>query len=403
MLLSVLVFANTDNAINKLPEKIEKTIDSLIYNGLRNQVFPGCQVVVLKEGEMIFNKCYGYQTYYKRLPVTDSTMYDMASVTKAAATTLAVMKLYDEGKIKRYDTIGKFVPYLRGTDKGRLLLIELLTHTSGMPAFIPFYKKIANDERYISTSYSEQFSVQIADNCFLRTDFQDSIRYKIATCKLNKKSYVYSDLNFFFLKEMVEYITGMPLDQYLNQEFYQPMRLRHTCFNPLKCGFCKADVAPTELDTLFRHQLVEGYVHDQTAALFDGDAGNAGLFSTASEIAIIFQMLMDGGIYENHRYLSEQTVSLFTQTYPFHDCRRRALGFDTPCYEKPNGVLPAMASNKTFGHQGFTGNVVWCDPDAKLVYVFVSNRVYPYSEPNKLVKSKIRLTVHDAIYQALNN
>lgn len=403
MLLSVLVFANTDNGINKLPERAEKTIDSLINNGLKNQVFPGCQVVVLKEGEVIFDKCYGYQTYYQRIPITDSTMYDMASVTKSAATTLAVMKLYDEGKIKLDNTIGQFLPYLRGTDKSQIPLIELLTHTSGMPAFIPFYKKIANDDRYISTTYSEQFSVQIADSCYLRTDFQDSVRYKIATCKLGQKKYVYSDLNFFLLKEMVEYITGIPLDQYLNQKFYQPMKLRHTCFNPLKCGFGKADVAPTELDTFFRHQLVEGYVHDQTAALFDGNAGNAGLFSTAYEIALIFQMLMDGGVYEGQRYLSEQTVNFFTQTYPIHDCSRRALGFDTPCYAQYNGVLPKVASNKTFGHQGFTGNVVWCDPDEHLIYVFVSNRVYPYTEPNKLVKSQIRLTVHDAVYQALKN
>ncbi len=401
-LLSVAALANTDNNVYKLPKKAVNTIDSLINRGIRTEVFPGCQVVVIHQGEVVFDKCYGYQTYEKQIPVTDSTLYDMASVTKAAATTLAVMKLYDEGKIKLYDTIGTYLPYLRGTDKSNIPLIELLTHTSGMPAFIPFYKKIANNIAYIQDQPSPDFSVQIADHCYLRNDYQDSVRYKIAHCKLGTKKYVYSDLNFFFLKEMVEHITGMPMNQYLQENFYEPMGLTHTCFNPLHNGFSKEDIAPTERDTLFRHQVVEGYVHDQTAALFDGNAGNAGLFSTAGEIAAIFQMLMDGGVYQGQRYLSEKTVKLFTTTYPIHGCKRRSLGFDTPCFEKPNGVLPYMASNKTYGHQGFTGNVVWCDPDHELVYVFVSNRVYPYSEPNKLVKSKIRLTVHEAVYRGLN-
>ena len=402
LLLSVLVTANTDNNIYKLPQKASKTIDSLVNRGIRTEVFPGCQIVVLHHGEVVFDKCYGYQTYRKQLPVTDSTLYDMASVTKAAATTLAVMKLYDEGKITLYDTIGAYLPYLRGTDKSKLFIIELLTHTSGMPAFIPFYKKICNNCRYIVPCPSDQFSVQIADSCYLRTDYQDSVRYKIAHCKLGAKKYVYSDLNFFFLKEMVEQISGMPMDEYLQDNFYQPMGLRFTCFNPLQHGFSKSDIAPTELDTLFRHQVVEGYVHDQTAALFDGNAGNAGLFSTAREIAAIFQMLMDGGIYQGQRFLSEKTVRFFTKTFPIHGCNRRALGFDTPCFERNNGVLPSMASNKTYGHQGFTGNVVWCDPDRELVYVFISNRVHPYSEPNKLVKSKIRLTVHEAVYRGLS-
>lgn len=394
--------ANTDNNVYKLPQKTVRTIDSLMNQGLRTEVFPGGQVVVLHHGEIVFDKCYGYQTYQPLLPVTDSTLYDMASVTKAAATTLAVMKLYDEGKIKLYDTIGAYLPYLRGTDKSRIFLVELLTHTSGMPAFIPFYKKIANNEAYIQDQIARNFYIQIADHCYLRNDYQDSVRYQIAHCKSGAKKYVYSDLNFFFLKEMVEQITGIPMDQYLQENFYQPMGLRHTCFNPLRNGFSKNDVAPTERDTLFRHQVVEGYVHDQTAALFDGNAGNAGLFSTAREIAAIFQMLIDGGIYQGQRFLSEKTVKFFTKTFSIHGCNRRALGFDTPCFEKPNGVLPSMASNKTYGHQGFTGNVVWCDPDRELVYVFVSNRVHPYSEPNKLVKSKIRLTVHEAVYRGLS-
>lgn len=397
----MLASANTDIAIKFLPEKYAHLIDSVVNQGISNDVFPGCQVYVLWQGEVIFNHSYGYQTYDSIIPIADSTLYDMASVTKAAATTLAVMKLYDEGRFLLSDSIGKYLHYLKGTDKEYITIDELLTHTSGMPAFIPFYRRLANQDKYISNAYSFDYGAKIADNCYLRIDMQDSIRMQIAHCKLKEKKYIYSDLNFFFLKEMVETIARTPIDQYLQENFYAPMGLTHTVFNPLDNGFDKTDIAPTEWDTLFRHQLVQGYVHDQTAALFDGNAGNAGLFSTAHDIAVIFQMLLDGGTYQGQRLLSEETVRLFTTTYPMHDCFRRSLGFDTPCFAEPNGVLPAMASNKTFGHQGFTGNVVWCDPDKQLIYVFVSNRVYPSPEPNKLVKSQIRLILHNIIYQWL--
>lgn len=400
-MISVLAFANTDIAIKHLPEKYAHRMDSIVGKGIAEEVFPGCQVYVLWRGEVVFDRCYGFQTYQDEIAITDSTLFDMASVTKSAATTLAVMKLYDEGRFALSDAIGKYLPYLKGTDKQQITIAELLTHTSGMPAFIPFYKKLANRNEYISNLYSDNYGVKIADACYLRTDMQDSIRQQIAHCKLGSKKYVYSDLNFFFLKEMVETMTRLPIDQYLTENFYGPMGLNHSVFNPLDNGYDKNDIAPTELDTFFRHQLVQGYVHDQTAALFDGNAGNAGLFSTAHDIAVIFQMLLDGGICQGRRLLSEKTVKLFTATYPLHECSRRALGFDTPCYLKSNGVLPTAASNKTYGHQGFTGNVVWCDPDNQLVYVFVSNRVYPSTEPNKLVKSKIRLTLHDVVYQWL--
>ena len=388
-----------------LPEKTNRQIDSIVQKGIDEHVFPGCQIIAVKDNKTVFSKSFGYQTYDHKKPIDADVIYDIASVTKSAATTLAVMKLYDEGKIKLDDKIGKYLPYLKGSNKVNLTLAELLTHTSGLPAFIPFYKSIASDGKWdnnvLSKVKTPVFNIEIAANVYLNENYPDEIRKKIAECKLGSKEYEYSDLGFVMLKDMVEIITGMPLDRYLDEQFYKPMGLKNTCFNPLQNNIPSDRIAPTENDKNFRIQVLKGYVHDQTAALFGGVSGNAGLFSNTNDLAVIFQMLMDKGVYNGKQYFSKQTVNLFTSTYILHGCKRRALGFDTPSYDKKSSVLPVFAGMKTFGHQGYTGTVVWCDPDSKLIYIFLSNRVYPDSEPNKLAKSKIRLTVHDAIYKSL--
>jgi CubicO group peptidase (beta-lactamase class C family) len=330
-------------------------------------------------------------------------MYDIASLTKVAATTLAVMKLHDNHEIQLTDKIGKYLPYLSGTDKANLTLEELLTHTSGMPAFIPFYKSIQGNEKYLQNYKSDNYSIQVADNLYLRNDYPDTIRYKVAHCKLKEKKYEYSDLNFLLLKDMVENVTMLPIEQFLNETFYQPMGLSHTSFKPLQNGFHKKEIAPTEKDETFRKQLVQGYVHDQTSALMNGNAGNAGLFSTAEEIGALFLMLQNGGVYEGTRYLSETTVAEFTKMHHLHNCQVRGLGFHTPKASGESSIVPAGASNRTFGHQGFTGTVVWCDPKEELIFVFLSNRVCPDAEPNKLAKSGIRLKAHELIYKGIGN
>ena len=200
---------------------------------------------------------------------------------------------------------------------------------------------------------------------------------------------------------MVEVLTERPIDEYLAEYFYIPMGLMHTCFNPLDNGFTKENIAPTEDDKDFRGQVVQGYVHDQTAALMNGNAGNAGLFTTAGELAAIYQMLLDGGVYRGTQYLSEETVRLFTSGYVQHGCTVRGLGFHTPKFGGTSSILPEAAHKSTFGHQGFTGIVVWCDPVAKLTFVFLSNRVYPSCYPNKLSQSRIRLKAHELIYEGL--
>ena len=387
--------------ISALPDNITQEIDKILKNGVQNRIYPGCAVIALHHGQPIYQKVFGYLDYNRQDKVTNQTLYDVASVTKVAATTLAVMKLYDNHEIQLSDRIGKYLPYLASTDKANLTLEELLTHTSGMPSFIPFYKSIMGNDRYLRAYKTEHFNIQVADHLYLRKDYPDTIRYKVAHCKLKEKKYEYSDLNFFLLKEMVETITMQPMEEFLAENFYQPMGLSHTTFRPLAHGFPRNEIAPTEEDNLFRKQLVHGYVHDQTAALMNGNAGNAGLFTTAEELAAIFLMIQNGGILNAQRYLSEATVEEFTRMHLLHNCQVRGLGFHTPKATGTSSIVPAQAAEHIFGHQGFTGTVVWCDPKEELIFVFLSNRVCPNAEPNKLAQSGIRLKVHELIYKGL--
>jgi beta-glucosidase-like glycosyl hydrolase/CubicO group peptidase (beta-lactamase class C family) len=410
--VSVLDYTSQTNAEQKTENNKEKLslqnnlsskeMDMIIEKGIMENVFPGCQVWVSKNGKTVFVKNYGTTNYEDKNPVTSTTLYDVASITKPLATTLALMKLYDEGKFSLKDTIGKYVAWLTGSNKSGLRIDELLTHTSGLQAFIPFYKTLLPDSVrniYLNDMETEAFKIPVARRLFLNHEFQDTIRKIIYESELKSKKYLYSDLGFLFLKEMVENITQKSCEDYLISEFYKPLELKNTYFNPALKGVDLERIAPTENDTLFRKQLVYGYVHDQTSALFDGYAGNAGLFSTAHDLAVILEMLMNKGVYKGKRYISEKTVQLFTSSYLCNNSKRRALGFDTPSAEKPSEILPKKASSKTFGHQGFTGTVFWCDPVNNLIYIFLSNRVYPNVEPNLLSKSKIRLLVHEKIYE----
>lgn len=390
--------------ISLLPDSTNRKMDSLVQAAIDAKIIPGCQVLAIQSGKTVFYKNYGNLRYSDDEPVNSETMYDVASMTKPLATTLALMKLYDADSVDLHDRIGQYLPYLKGTDKADITITELLTHTSGLPPFIPFYKQISANNRWDTTFLrnvkSTQFSIQVAENVFLNNKFPDIARKKIANCKSGEKKYVYSDLNFILLKDIVETISRKPLDDYLEENIYEPLGLQSTTFNPLH-HFDKERIAPTEEDTYFRFQLIQGYVHDQSAAVFGGVCGNAGLFSTAKEVAVILSMLMNDGTWNGKIFFSHKTVKLFTSTYSIHGCHRRALGFDTPSYAKKNPVLPEMAGHDTYGHQGFTGTVFWCDPENDLIYVFLSNRVYPNTEPNNLSKSKLRLYLHEEIYRGL--
>jgi len=396
----------TSKEVSFLSEKYRKEIDGIIEKGIKEKVIPGCQVWVSKNGKPLFVKNYGTTDYNHKNPVNSHTLYDVASITKPLATTLALMKLYDEGQFSLKDTIGKYVPWLVGSNKSCLRIEELLTHTSGLQSFISFYNELLPDSirtLYLNDCETETFNIPVTHHLFLNHEFQDTIRKIIYESELKPKKYLYSDLGFLFLKEMVENITQQSCEDFLHLKFYDPLELLDIWFNPVLKGVSLKNMAPTENDTLFRKQLVHGYVHDQTSALFGGFAGNAGLFSTVYDLAVIIEMLMNKGVHNGKRFLSEKTVQLFTSPYYCNGTKRRALGFDTPSAEKLSDILPQKANANTFGHQGFTGTVFWCDPKENLVYIFLSNRVYPNVEPNLLSKSKIRLLVHEKIYEGLRD
>lgn len=332
-------------------------------------------------------------------------LYDIASCTKVFASTLAIMKLYDEGKIDLNKTLADFFPYLKDNEHGKLKLIELMTHQAGLKAWVPFYKVTVDENGPKSEFYTEQIdenhNVRVAENLYLVNDYEDRIFDSVSKTALGKKKYLYSDMGFYYIPKIVKQLTNQNIEEFLDQQFYYPMGLNHICYKPLN-HFTREQIAPTENDTIFRHQLVWGDVHDQAAAMFGGVAGHAGLFSNARDLAVIMQMLLDEGEYQGVRYLKPETVRYFTSA-PFASSNdnRRGIGFDKlPVGKKGACTASKSGSMKGFGHTGFTGTFVWADPENDLIIIFLSNRVYPDAEPNKLVKSGIRTVLHDILYEA---
>lgn len=408
-------------------------IDSIAMYGIENGAYPGCHVLVWKNGYPVYNKCFGTHTYESDRKVKENDLYDLASLTKTTATMLAVMKLYDDGKLNLTDKISNYVPEMKSTNKENITIQELLYHESGLPAYLPFYKKaidtksckggmykkykdanhsvkVANN-LYVCTNYSflpewvsdketSEYSLKVSDNMYIKPEFKSVILKEIADTPLKGHSYRYSCLNFMLLKEAVENISGMPMDEFLEENFYKPMGLVHTMYNPLK-RYSKDEIIPTVKEDFLRKGPVHGYVHDEAAAMLGGVSGNAGLFSTAKEVATIYQMLLDKGVMGDRRYLTRATCELFLTMKSKNS--RRGLGFDKPDKEKPeNGYCAPETPASVFGHTGFTGTCAWADPDNDLVFVFLCNRIYPNPCDRKnLMKLKIRPAIQQAIYQAI--
>jgi len=383
------------------------SLNTFIYSAIYQRAFPGCQILAAKDGKIIFNKCFGTLDYNSAHRVTDTTLYDIASVTKIMATTLALMKLYDEGKLILNSNLLAYIPDLvKGSDKAYMRIDDLMMHQAGLKSWIPFYKATLDkeqgggDRNIYHKRAGKQYGIAVAKDMYILNTYPDTIWKTIMDSRLeNKGRYVYSDLDLMFLQKVVEAITQMPLDEYVEQHFYQPMGLRLTMFNPWKQGLTE-QCAPTENDMIFREQVVRGYVHDPGAAMLGGVAGHAGVFSTKAELAVILQMLLNGGEYNGTTYLSRSTIQLFTN---YHSTiSRRGYCFDKPNKEPGSGGPAADICNKTaFGHQGFTGTCVWADPATGILFIFLSNRVYP-SADNKLIgRLDIRTKAQEYIYKAL--
>ena len=406
-------------------------IDSIANHSISEGAFTGCQVVVLKDSHLAYQKSFGTYSGPSSDQVTNASIFDLASLTKTTATLLAVMKLYDVGKLNLTDRIGQFIPELSDDAKGKLTIQELLLHESGMPAGISVYGDIVDSDSYKGALFrnrkdnlrtlligkntwanpnykfkkdltaktkTEKHQLAVSDHLWFNDTISTVITQKIFDSNLLAKRYRYSCLGFILLQKVIENITEEPLDTYLTKNFYQPMHLG-LVYKPLE-QYAKSDIIPSNNDRFFRKTAVQGYVHDETAALLGGVSGNAGLFGNAYDVASIYQMILNGGEFDGERYLGKSTCDLFTTRTS--RTSRRGLGFDKPGKEGESSPCSPSTPIQTYGHTGFTGTSAWADPVNNLVYVFLSNRTYPSVWPNKLSSLETRESIQEVIYEALD-
>ncbi|RDI13363.1 glycoside hydrolase family 3 N-terminal domain-containing protein [Flavobacterium sp. AG291] len=406
------VFTKTTNRLGfTTPENVAMSsaklskIDMIAQRAINEKMTPGLQVLVARKGKVIYQKSFGYHTYANDIKVKNSDIYDVASLTKILATLPNVMQLYDTGKVKLDTQLGDMLPVFADTDKKHITLKDMLLHQARFQPWMPFYQQTLDsnkkpDSLLYRNFYSPEFPNQVTENLFLIKGYQDTIVKRIADSKLlKKKEYKYSDFSFILLKEYLERKTGKSLDDLAYKNFYKPLGAASTSYNPLR-RWDMCNIPPTEIDNYFRYTEIQGYVHDMAAAMEDGVAGHAGLFSNSMDVAKIMQMYLQKGNYGGKQYFSAHTFDTFNTCYNCKEGNRRGLGFDKPQLEK-SGPTCGCVSKASFGHTGFTGTMTWADPETEIVYVFLSNRTYPDAGENRLSKENIREDIQKAIQDAI--
>ncbi|MEM7103507.1 MAG: glycoside hydrolase family 3 N-terminal domain-containing protein [Bacteroidota bacterium] len=388
-----------------LDSRTLKKIDDIANEAVNIKATPGLQVIVAKDGKVVHNKAYGYHTYAKKRTVRENDIFDLASVTKIAATTISIIKLQDEGKLSIFEPIGKYLPILKGSNKENLKIRDVMAHRAGLKAWIPFYEETLTkskrpDPKIYRTQKSGDFNVRVAEKLYMHKSYVDSIWTKIIDSELRSSTdYKYSDLGFYMLSMVVSEITGIPFEEYVQTTFYKPLGLTTATFNPLD-QFSKNRIIPSERDDYFRYETLRGYVHDMGAGMLGGVSGHAGLFANGNDVAVIMQMLLNEGTYGGIQFFRPETLQLFNTRHERDT--RRGIGFDmyqTNPNKSPN--ISTKSSVKTFGHLGFTGIGAWADPDNEVIYIFLSNRTYPSMDNWKLNKEDIRPRIQDVIYEAM--
>ncbi len=408
-----------------------KKVDSIALAGINMHAYPGCQILAAKNGIIFYHKAFGYQTYADTVPEKMNYLYDLASVTKMLATTVALMKQEEDSIIHINKKLSDYLPMLNHSNKKDLGFKEVLSHQAGLQDWIPFYlstlklhlpeksipktnvlhwirvvlgqknpDSVGPDTTLYHHQISELYTVRVAQNLYLQKDYHYHMMQQILDSPLGEKKYQYSGLGFYLFKAMTERLNEMPFDQYLYKNIYHRMGLYKLVFTPRRY-FPYTMTNPTENDTVWRMQQVWGDVHDMGAAMLGGVSGNAGLFGNAHDVAAVMQMLMDGGTYNGKRILSSEVINLFNHRYFAADSNRRGLGFDKPLLKYVDHKSNCRsASDKSFGHSGFTGTYAWADPENGLVYVFLSNRVFPDMQNSKLADEDIRTNIHQLFYNA---
>ncbi len=401
---ALFLMAQNQGLINSNIDKI----DSVLTDGIEKMAFPGAVLWVMHNDSVLIHKAYGYHTYDSLLKVEVDHLYDLASVTKVTAATLAVMKLYEDGLIELDDPISKHLTFLSGNKRGKSTYRELLAHQAGWRPWIPYHQEIRDKngrlkKKWVDEDKSDRYDFKLAEGKYLRNDFYQKIKRFIKKAELSdEKKYRYSGLFFYLVPELVQQLTGNSLDKYLEEHFYEPMGATTLGFNPLK-KFSLDQIVPTEVDTFFREVPIHGYVHDEGAIMMRGVSGNAGLFANAEDVGKIWSMFLNRGTYRGDIYLKQQTVDLFTTVqYPNNE-NRRGLGFDMPTLsnESDRSNVSGRVSPRSYGHSGYTGPLVWADPDHDLVFVFLCNRVYPSRKQAMIYELAIRPVLQDLVYEMI--
>ena len=385
-----------------------KKIDSIAKKGISEMAYPGCQIWFAKDGIVVQNEAYGYHTYSTEKAVLKSDLYDLASITKIAGSVAGLMKLNDEGSFNLdYRLCDYLSEWVDTTSYMQLTMREILAHQAGLTPWIPFYTKTISKgvPRYdvYSLAQSETYPLRVAREFYIRGDYPDKMFQQILNYKLSpEKKYKYSDIGYYFALRIIESQSKMPLDKFLDQSYYKPLGLSTMGYRPLE-KFSKDRIAPTEYDRNFRNQLVHGDVHDPGAAMLGGVGGHAGLFSNANDLGILMQMYLNKGVYGGRQYIKPETIDEYTKCQFCENDNRRGAGFDKPTTDRSPGPSCGCTDLEAFGHQGFTGTVTWADPGENVVFVFLSNRIYPDAGNKKLQELNIRTDIQNAFYKAIEN
>ncbi len=396
--------------------KFNGAIDSIVNNALVQKAFPGCNVLVAKDGKIIFQKAYGYHTYEARVPSRLDDLYDLASVTKVAGALPAIMKLNEEGKYildEKFSTYWKDwrKGFLHPSNKSDLTVRELLAHQAGLVPYLPFWKESVSGNNLSGSWYRpdqhDGFDLEVTPGMFLKSGFKKHVYKAIRKSALETRGkYVYSCLSFIIAPEVISKLAGMNYTDYLDKNFYRPLGATTVTYRPSR-KFSDDQIVPTEYDSIFRKSLIHSSVHDEASAVLGGISGNAGLFASANDLAKIVQMYVQFGTYGGKEYLKRSTIEEFNRVQFPQNNNRRGLGFDKPLidnqkFDKANAYPCPAVSPQSFGHSGFTGTFFWADPTNGLIYIFLSNRVNPTRLNNKLSELNVRTEILQLIYEQLN-
>jgi len=381
-------------------------IDSIAKEVIDSAMAPGLQVLVARHGKVVYRKSFGYYTYDSIKKVNDKSIYDLASVTKILGGLPMIMKAEEDGKFTLETTLGELMPVLKDSNKDTLTVKEALSHYAKIKPYIPYYETMVEGdsakpmEKYFRNTKSDKFNIKVAADLYLRSDYLDTINQRIAEAPQREElQYKYSGLPFYLFKDYLEKEYKKPLDQLDHDFFYGPLGATTLTYNPLN-KFDKSLIVPTELDTVFRHQLLHGTVHDEGAAMMGGVSGNAGLFANSNDVAKMMQMYLQKGYYGGKSYFKPETIDKFNHRYFEEKGVRRGLAFDKPQLDDSMATCGCI-SFKSFGHSGYTGTYTFVDPETEILYVFMSNRVYPTRENRKLFEQDIRTKVQGLIQEAI--